>query len=475
MGQEVTSSHFQKRDFDAFTEHLRTETELLRTWFEQERFDSGHRVGGFEVEAWLIDPAFAPAPVNSSYLERLNDPMVVPELSQFNVEINTAPQAMQGGALQVMYRDLSKVWQRCCRVAQELGIDLAMIGILPTVREPQLTLENISRLIRYRALNEQILRLRQGSPLRLDIHGFEHLETSHHDVMLEAAATSFQLHLQIPQAESVRVFNAATILSAPMVALAANSPYLFGKDLWDETRIPLFEQAIAVDAPGSDTPNRVFFGNAYVDTSLFQLFADNRELFPVLLPMSQEQADPERMEHLRLHNGTIWRWNRPLIGFSANGTPHLRLEHRVMAAGPSVIDTIANAAMFYGLVHAMVATPEAPELRLSFEQARLNFYAAAKHGLRAKIRWLGGEEVLLHTLLVEQLIPMARQGLLEQDLDKTDVEQFIDIIEGRVRTWCNGAAWQRMFVEKHRADMQMLTEAYVQQQNSGKPVHEWEG
>lgn len=475
MGQEVTTSHFQKCDFDAFAEHLRKETELLQTWFEQQCFDAGHRVGGFEVEAWLIDPAFAPAPVNASYLERLNDPMVVPELSQFNVEINTAPQLLQGDALQVMYRDLLKTWKRCRRVAQELGIDLTMIGILPTVREQQLSLENISRLMRYRALNEQILRLRKGSPIKLDIHGFEHLETSHHDVMLEAAATSFQLHLQIPQAESVRIFNAATILSAPMVALAANSPYLFGKDLWDETRIPLFEQAIAVDAPGSETPNRVFFGNSYIDTSLFQLFADNRDLLPVLLPMNQEQADPQRMRHLRLHNGTVWRWNRPLIGYSDDGTPHLRLEHRVMAAGPSVIDTIANAAMFYGLVHAMAETPEAPELRLSFEQARLNFYAAAKHGMRAKIRWLDDKEVLLHTLLVEQLIPLARQGLLQQGLDKTDVEQFMDIIEGRVRTWCNGAAWQRMFMEKHRADMRMLIEAYVQQQNSGKPVHEWEG
>jgi len=225
------------------------------------------------------------------------------------------------------------------------------IGILPTVRNHELSLPNMSPLRRYRALNEQVLRLRNGRPLRLDIQGRESIEAVHNNLMFEAAATSLQIHLQVAPAHAVRYYNAAKVLSGPMVAACANSPYLCGRDLWDETRIPLFEQAVALTGNGTGgTWERVTFGKHYVKDSLMECFKCNLEHYDVLLPRIVDEP-PERLTHLRLHNGTIWRWNRPLIGWNDQGAPHLRIEHRVVSAPTSVVDAIANVALFFGLAH----------------------------------------------------------------------------------------------------------------------------
>jgi gamma-glutamyl:cysteine ligase YbdK (ATP-grasp superfamily) len=324
---------------------------------------------------------------------------------------------------------------------------------------------------RYRALNEQVLRLRRDDPITLDIQGNDHLHTRHHDVMLEAAATSLQIHLQLAPARSVRYYNSAMILSAPVLAAGANSPYLFGHDLWDETRIPLFEQAVAVSARAESRANRVTFGNAYVRESLMQCFEENLTDYAVLLP-TPLQTPPERLAHLCLHNGTLWRWNRPLIGFDDTGAPHLRLEHRVMPAGPSLVDMLANAALFYGLIQQLATADTAPESRLSFEQARRNFYAAARDGLRADLVWLQGK-ALPAQQLVSALLPLARQGLKHLAVDDADIDLYLGIIEGRLANGMNGAGWQRAYVAHHGHDMTALTCAYREHQRTGRPVHEW--
>ena len=231
MGEEISNIRFRKSHFRDFQDRLLQETVLLQGWFENHAFDCGQQTGGFEIEAWLIDRVFNPAPINQVFLDLLQDPMVVPELSAFNVELNTEPQSMTGRALSRMHEELNRRWAHCREIAGKIDADLLMIGILPTVREIDLGLNNMSQLARYRALNEQILRLRKGDALQLDISGRELLNMQHLDVMLEAAATSFQIHLKIPLEQSVRYFNAAIILSGPMVAISANSPYLFGRDL----------------------------------------------------------------------------------------------------------------------------------------------------------------------------------------------------------------------------------------------------
>ncbi|MCK5640200.1 MAG: glutamate--cysteine ligase, partial [Gammaproteobacteria bacterium] len=235
MGQEIAGSHFSATDFENFDARLRKETAQLTDWFEQGAFSSRHGMGGFELESWLVDSDNQPAPLNETYLAMLNDALVSPELSRFNVELNSTPRSLQGDALAAMQRELEQNWHHCRETAQKLNADLVMIGILPTVKDRMLTLSNMSNMERYRALNEQVFRLREGRPIMLDIQGMESLHSEHHDVMLESAATSFQIHIQTALDKAVRYYNASIILSAPMVAISANSPLLFGKRLWHET------------------------------------------------------------------------------------------------------------------------------------------------------------------------------------------------------------------------------------------------
>lgn len=472
MGKEIGHEHYHKHDFEAFAARLDDEMVLLAQWFDEQAFDTGEQMGGYEVEAWLVDMDYLPAPLNREFLQKIDSHLVVPELSAFNVELNTTPQTLHGRALHKMHSELDQTWSSCRRVAAELGADMMMIGILPTVEVEHLTLDNISDASRYRALNEQILRMRKGAPIELDISGRESLTISHHNVMLEAATTSFQIHLKVPQQQSVRFYNAALIVSAPMVAVTANSPYLFGRDLWDETRIPLFEQAVSVRSPKSQWSDRASFGSGYVQESLLECFEENKSRFPILLP-ERTDLPREQLNHLLLHNGTIWRWNRPLIGFNADGLPHLRIEHRVVSAGPSVVDTIANAAFFFGLVYS-IANQEVPaENMLTFNQARANFYTAAKQGLNARIDWMDAPALSMHALLQDALLPLARDGLERQEFAKEDIDLYLGIIEQRVDSWCDGAAWQRGWVQRHGVDMKALTARYAECQQSGEPVHQW--
>ena len=370
---------------------------------------------------------------------------------------------------------MNQLWQQGSKVAASLGGQLAMIGILPTVDNQHLTIENISSMNRYRVLNEQVLRQRAGRPLELNIHGADHLRTSHMDVMFESATTSFQIHLQIPVDIAVRAYNASVIASAATVAVSANSPYLCGRDLWAETRIPLFEQSVEVGGyePAAHGPmRRVTFGSGYLHHSMFECFRENLDHYPVLLPELID-SPPEKFSNVRLQNGTLWRWNRPLIGIE-NDQYHIRIEHRVVPAGPSVIDAIANAAFYYGLTLNLMQREIQPEMQLPFNLARDNFYSAAKHAFDAHIVWLDGNKNNIRNLILKDLIPMAENGLDSAGIDSQDIATYLGVIEQRAKNSCNGAAWQRAYIAKHGLDLPKLTEAYVLRQNSGIPVHEWD-
>ncbi len=474
MGQDVPSSHFNKQDFTSFERRLREETEELQRWFVDGVFAQDNLTAGFEMEAWLIDRNYQPAPLNDEFFARCRTPMIVPELAKFNIEYNVEPQHLKGSVFTDLNHQMSNTNRICHDIARQLDIDVVMIGSLPTLTEKDMQLANMSQTTRFRALNEQVLRLRKGQPLYLSIQGAEHLRASHFDVMMESATTSFQIHLQVPQEQAVRYYNAACIVSAPLVAASANSPYFFGKDLWDETRIPLFEQSVALQAHevGACTGlGRVSFGTNYIKDSLFEAFQENLQCFPVLLPAHLEQQ--ESMAHVRLHNGTIWRWNRPLIGFDRQGRPHLRIEQRVVPAGPTVVDSIANAALYYGLVKALASQEKAPELDMTFAVCRENFYRAARLGLRASIPWLSAEVMPMSGLIIEQLLPLARQGLESMSIDRGDIDSTLGIIEERVRSGRNGCGWQRDYVAKHGWNPVAMTAAYMKHQQRGLPVHQW--
>ena len=328
---------------------------------------------------------------------------------------------------------------------------------------------------RYRALNREVLHLRKGKPLVLDIAGEEHLRITHRDVMLESAATSFQIHFQIPLSMARAVYNASVALSAPLVAISANSPFLFGKNLWDETRIPLFEMAVEVggyDAAVYGPIRRVTFGSGYVRDNIFECFAENMEHYPVLLPVEFDEPE-EKLHHVRFHNGTIWRWNRPLIGFEEDGTPHVRIEHRVIPAGPSVIDEMANAALYYGASYYLAMQDIDFYQRLPFATARDNFYQAARLGLRSNMKWIDNKSAHVTELLEKELLPMAHKGLDALGVAATDIKEYLGVIAARLARKTNGACWQRQFVKQHGDNMENLVAAYLEQQASGLPVHEW--
>ena len=473
MGQEIEHSHFRKQDFAAFETRLAAETALLAQYEREGRLADAGPVAGFELEAWLVDAAGRPLPRNEQFLALAAHPFLSPELARFNVELNGTPQPLRGAALGTMLAELQATWGHCQQAAARMDAELVIAGILPTVRERDLVLGNISQMIRYKVLNEQVRRMRRGEPLELRIHGREdHVHLWQEDVMLESAATSFQLHLQTGPREAVRALNAAIILSGPMVAMSANSPYLFGHALWDESRIPVFEQAVSVCAERVCPPARVTFGRGYVEHSLLEFFEENHAQYPVLLP-EKVHEDPARFSHLALHNGTIWRWNRPLVGFDEAGQPHLRIEHRVMAAGPTLLDAMANAAFFYGLMQRLRLAEMPPEKQLAFVLARSNFYDAARYGLKARVHWTDGKEGAVQDLLTDVLLPQAHRGLEELEVDAADRRQLLGIIEARLATGQNGAAWQRAWVARHGRDMAALTAAYRERSRTGAPVHEW--
>jgi gamma-glutamyl:cysteine ligase YbdK (ATP-grasp superfamily) len=473
MGQEITHTHFTEADLARFQASLNRETSLAQQIFQEGGFAETEATAGFELEAWLVDRNLYPVPCNQSFLQRLADPLVVAELSRFNFEVNGAPHVLQGQALRRLQQQLQNTWSRCVDTAHADQATAIAIGTLPTLRDRDLNLDTMTPSMRYTALNRQVFKARQGRPIKLHIDqgvNGQSLASSHDDVMLEAATTSFQVHLQVPASKVARYLNASMLLSAPLLALSANSPFLFGRALWHETRIPLFEQAVDCERTPHSPERRVSFGPGYLGSDPTDYFTDNAQRFTVLLPICSEAPDAA-YAHLRLHNGTVWRWNRLLIGFDKAHAPHLRIEQRVMPAGPSIIDMIANAAFYWGAVHTLAEQlPHIGQLP-PFEQVRANFYTAARLGLDAPLHWLDGQH-LRATDLLQRLLPAAREGLEQWGLDSEDIGHCMDVLQVRLRTGQNGAAWQLAHHARH-GDLFRLTADYLAHQRSGMAVHEW--
>ncbi|NJD07867.1 MAG: glutamate--cysteine ligase [Methylococcaceae bacterium] len=471
MGQEIDHIRFSEQEYAEFHRRLALETRLLEHWHDFGGFAPGPRMAGFELEAWLVDAEMQPVPANERFLKALDDELAGPELARFNIEFNTPPVPLRGDGLRRAQAELEGHWHHAQVKAEELGYRLLLIGILPTLDDRLLNLANLSALNRYRALNDQILAARAGRPIRLDIVGRQHLRCWHRDVMLEAATTSFQLHRQLDPQWAERHFNAALMASAAVVGAGANSPYLFGRDLWAETRIPLFEQAVDIGgyrAAVQGPLRRVGFGSDYARHSLTELFRENLDHYPVILPILFE-TPAERLSHLRLHNGTVWRWNRPLVAFGDDGSPHYRVENRVLPAGPTFADMFANAALYHGLTEFLSGEPSP----LPFPQARDNFYQAARLGLAAHVVWSDGDKHRLRSLLLKRLLPQAERGLRQLEIDECDIDRYLGLVEARIAQERTGADWQRRFLAKYPGCFQAMTRDYYTHHCSGIPVHQW--
>src|SRR6201991_3207550 len=457
MGEEVEQQEFSRADRTRYREKVRRCLDVFARMLREARFDTDDPMTGLEVEFNLIDDKGDPALRNTEALAAIADPAFQTELGLFNIEINVPPVKLREGGLEkfeeLLRRDLNGAEAR----SAEIGAHLVMIGILPTLAADHMTADSISPNPRYKLLGEQILNAR-GEDISIQIAGAsERLETSTDSIVPEAACTSTQFHVQTSPDSFAEYWNASQTIAAIQQAVGANAPYLLGKELWRETRIPLFEQATdtrSEELKAQGVRPRVWFGERWI-TSVFDLFEENVRYFPALLPITDDEDPLEVLEaggtpelsELRLHNGTIYRWNRPIYDIN-DGTPHLRVENRVLPAGPTVADLIANAAFYFGLVRQLAESDRPLWSQMSFQAAEENFETAAEDGIDASVYWPGLGEVKATELVLRRLLPMAQSGLESWGVEAAEVDRLLGIIEQRCLAGVNGASW---FVERvHR-------------------------
>lgn len=475
MGQEISSTSFGDNEEQIFRQKLREETKILKRWFDQGLLDHGPRKCGLELEAWLVTNDFIPAPFSDKFIDGLTHPLAVPEISKFNFELNSDPYIFDKKVFSLLEEKTQTLWEKCEHQAEKMNLKALMIGTLPTLRDYMLTMDHLSPQKRYFALNERIMHLKNGAPMIIDIEGKDSIHLKLNDVLTECAATSLQIHFGVNQKEAPRYYNASVIASSFIAAIGANSPFFYGKELWDETRVTIFEQSVNLKSfrkKSGQFATRVGLGNGYVHDSLMELFLENLDGYPVLLPEVMN-SDPEWLDHLRLQNGTIWRWNRPLVGLSKLGRPNLRLEFRVPSAGPTIRDAISNMAMQIGLVEYFSQIDDL-ENKLSFDLAHSNFYQACKFGFDASVHWVDDKVHNIQNLLLSEIIPRVKDALSEQGIDDSDILKYIgQTIWPRVQSGQNGALWQKGFVHTHGPKFQEMLELYYQFQRKNIPIHEW--
>lgn len=494
MGEKVVADGFDLSDRQRYRRKLQQCLAGLARLLAEKRFDRPRNLMGLEIELNLAGADGMPRMVNGAVLERIASPDFQTELGMFNLEVNIAPHRLGGRVFDRLAEELRTGLGYADRKARELDAGVVMIGILPTLAQDDLVSENLSAVDRYTLLNDQIVAAR-GEDFTLDIHGVERLTCTATSIVPEAACTSVQLHLQVTPARFAAVWNAAQAVAAVQIAVGANSPFLFGRELWRESRPPLFTQATDTRPPELQAQGvrpRTWFGERWVD-SAYDLFEENLRYFPALLPICDEedplrvldQGGVPRLQELVLHNGTVYRWNRPVYGW-VDGVPHLRVENRVLPAGPTVTDVVANAAFYYGLVRALAEDTRPVWKRLPFEDAAANFDTACRHGIDAELRWPrpgrsgGVTAVPAVRLVLDELLPLAAAGLDAWHVEPADRDFYLGVIEERCRGRVNGASWQADTFRKalesgldREAALAATTRRYAELMRGGEPVHRW--
>ncbi len=488
MGQEVAAKVFSREDRQRYRRKVRACLDVFARMLSESRFHPERRSFGLEIELNLTDDAGEPALANAAALQAIADPDFQTELGQFNVEINVAPRLLEGEVFSELEEAARASLNSAETSARTVGAHMMIIGILPTLGRDHLHADTFSANPRYALLNEQIFAAR-GEDLEISIAGVERLLTHADTIAPEAACTSVQLHQQVDPAQFPRYWNAAQVIAGAQVAVAANAPFFCGKELWRETRIALFEQATDTrpeELKSQGVRPRVWFGERWI-TSIFDLFEENVRYFPALLPVCEdedpvatlERGDVPRLGELRLHNGTIYRWNRPIYDV-VGGQPHLRVENRVLPAGPTVVDILANAAFYYGLVRVIAEDERPLWTQMTFQAAEENFHAGARHGLDARLYWPGAGEVPVAELVLRRLLPMAHDGLARWGVARADADRLLGHIERRCVLARNGAAWQsQVFHRLHDAGaerpdaLREMTRRYRELMHANLPVHEW--
>jgi Glutamate-cysteine ligase family 2(GCS2) len=489
MGRDVPAIRVSGQDRRVYRAKARACLNVLARMLRESKFDTEPRQIGLEIEVNLVDSSGMPSMKNLEVLGAIANPVWASELGQFNLEINVPPLPLAGDALARLETGVLASLGHAADRARLAGSHLVLVGILPTLREVDVGEHAMSANPRFRLLNEQIIAAR-GEEMRIAIEGQERLLTHVDTITPEAACTSVQCHLQVGPESFAGYWNAAQAIAGAQVAVAANSPFLFGRELWRETRLILFEQVTdtrPVELQEQGVRPRVWFGERWI-TSVFDLFEENLKYFPALLPLCEDE-DPEAvldggraplLSELTLHNGTIYRWNRPVYAV-ADGMPQLRLENRVLPAGPTVADILANAAFYCGLVRALAEAEPPVWSQMSFAAAADNLAEGARRGIDAKLYWPGLGVVPVTELVLRRLLPLASDGLRRWGVDSADADRLLSVIEQRCLHGRTGATWQseavRALTDRGNADrheaLRLMTQEYIERMSTNEPAHRW--
>ncbi len=490
MGQDIERDDFDAADFARYAERLQRGLEALELLLARPGFGDGPSSLGAELEMFLVDEHGDALGRNQQILETIDDDRLTVELNRFNLECNLAPCPLAGRPFAALEREIEEILGRLRPAASALGARVAMVGILPTLRECDLEPEAMTQVARFRALSRSVRRLRQG-PFEIDIQGDEPLRYLSKDVTVEGANTGFQLHLRVEPEHFQDTYNAVQLATAPAIAVSGNSPIFLGHRLWHETRIALFKQSVDERRVSWEAwrPSRVSFGNGWVREGPFELFAETVALHAPLLPVVGDEeplhcvqgGGTPGLEELRLHHGTVWRWNRAV--YDPRGEGHVRIEMRALPAGPTVIDMLASAAFMVGVGLGLRAESDWMVTALPWKHAESNFYRAAQTGLDATLLWPSREppspRPIAAATLVRQLLPVAEKGLGDAGVEPSEIDRLLQVVAERVDTGQTGAVWMRRSLERldrrlpREEAVRVLLANYLEAEASGEPVHRW--
>ncbi|WP_309133101.1 glutamate--cysteine ligase [Brevibacterium sp.] len=489
MGEAVSSKRYTPEERTQYREKLAENLELFDTYLRHAEFKSAGTIG-LELELNLIDSDNQPCLNNRKVLDHLDEEYQT-EIGAFNLELNHPVLQVAGQGLKNLERGVADRLQRAQKAAEAEGLRVAAIGTLPTLTTDLLQSEGwMTEENRYEALSNSVIDAR-GEFVRIELAGEETYRQEFRDIAPESSCTSMQLHLQVAPNRFAEAWNASQAIAAAQVAMSANSPLFLGHRLWHESRIPIFTQSIDTRTPelvNQGVRPRVWFGERWI-TSVFDLFEENVRYFPPLLPETKDfvefsEADAPKLFELVLHNGTVWRWNRPIYNSSDSGA-HIRVENRLLPAGPTPVDMVADAAFYYGLAEFLVGENRPVWSRMSFAEAEENFFHAARDGILARVKWPKIGHIDVADLVIDVLIPQARRGLNRLGIDKDLIEEYLSIIDGRAQGRANGATWQLRMLDQlapgsapdspeRREALKAMMDRYLENQAAGRPVHTWE-
>ncbi|MEO1713024.1 MAG: CBS domain-containing protein, partial [Bacteroidota bacterium] len=492
MGEQRVSKVKDEAKMSRFVRFLLNDVKALEHMLENDWFETETIRIGAEQEMCLVDrKTFKPAPLAMEALERMKDyDWVETELAKFNLETNLQPQVFRGDCLHLMETEINENLATIRKHLHEMDVDLVLTGILPTLRKFDLEMHNLTPKVRYKALMEAINEQLLGSSYELRLTGLDELLVKHGSPLLEACNTSFQVHLQVTPAEFVKLYNISLALAGPVMAIASNSPLVFGRRLWHESRIALFQQALDTRTTQEhlrERSPRVNFGRDWLEDSLLDIYREDIARFRPLLAADIEEdslamiaeGKVPKLRALQVHNSTVYRWNRPCYGVSDNGKPHLRIENRVLPSGPTVADEMANAAFWLGAMIGMSNRVEDIRNHIDFDDVQDNFGKAARFGIDTKFTWYKDKKVSTPQLILDELLPIAREGLESKQVNPEHIDRYLGLIEQRALNHTNGARWQlrsfsklKKMVSRDEA-VTVLTACTIKNQQKGIPIHEW--